>query len=176
MADLTTPVSKKDHIQGADDASITLVEYGDFQCPDCGVAYPIVKKLQKHFGSRMRFVFRNFPLEMHEYAEVAAESAEFAATEGKFWEMHDAIFENQRKLSEDMLTHTAENLGLDGKKLQGAWGSDALEQRVQDDVESGDDSGVHGTPTFFINGALWESSYDYESLVEGIEQSASKSK
>ena len=172
MAELSVAVSEKDHVQGDAKAAVTLVEYGDFQCPDCGVAYPIVKKLQKHFGARLRFVFRNFPLEMHEYAEVAAESAEFAATKGKFWEMHDAIFEGQRKLSEDMLTHAAEQLGLDGKALQGAWGSDALEERVQTDVESGEDSGVHGTPTFFVNGTLWDSSYDYESLVEGLEQAA----
>ncbi len=173
MADLSTPVTEKDHIQGAASAAITLVEYGDFQCPDCGVAYPIVKKLQQHFGSKLRFVFRHYPLEMHEYAEVAAESAEFAAAKGKFWEMHDAIFENQRKLDESMLTQTAENLGLDGKALQGAWGSEAMENKVQADMEGGDDSGVHGTPTFFINGERWENSYDYNSLLEGIDQAIS---
>ena len=173
MADLSVPVSEKDHVQGDSNAAATLVEYGDFQCPDCGVAYPIVKQLQKHFGARLRFVFRNFPLEMHPYAEVAAESAEYAATKGKFWPMHDAIYENQRQLSDKMLLHAAGQIGLDAKLMQGAWGSDALETCVQDDLEGGEDSGVHGTPTFFINGRLWDESYDFESLVEGIEQAIS---
>src|SRR5271155_2195199 len=96
---LKNPVTPNDHIQGPGSAEVTLVEYGDYECPHCGHAYPIVKRIQKHFGEDVRFVFRNFPLsEMHPNAESAAETAEFAATENKFWEMHDAIFENQRKL------------------------------------------------------------------------------
>src|SRR5271163_1967267 len=99
MAMLKVPVTADDHIQGDPDAPIILVEYGDYQCPHCGHAYPIVKRVQKHFGKRLGFVFRNFPLsEIHPYAESAAEAAEFAAVQGRFWEMHDGIFENQDTL------------------------------------------------------------------------------
>src|ERR1700733_13665129 len=99
MATLKVPVTSRDHIQGDAHAPITLVEYGDYQCPHCAHAHPIVKRVQKHFGKRLRFVFRNFPLnEIHPQAEIAAESAEFAATQSRFWEMHDAIFENQQEL------------------------------------------------------------------------------
>ncbi len=97
---LRVPVSAQDHMQGAATATCTLVEYGDYECPHCGRAYPIVKRVQKHFGKRLRFVFRNFPLgEMHPHAESAAESAEFAGSKNKFWEMHDLLFENQENLS-----------------------------------------------------------------------------
>src|SRR5271155_277337 len=96
MAKLKTPVGPEDHTQGGPHAPVTLVEYGDYECPHCGMAYPIVKRVQKHFGSRLRFVFRNFPLkEMHPNAEPAAESAEFAGAQGRYWEMHDGIYANQ---------------------------------------------------------------------------------
>src|SRR5580692_8744955 len=99
MSVLKVPVSSADHIQGDEKAPIVLVEYGDYECPHCGHAYPIVKQIQKHFGKRLAFVFRNFPLnEIHPDAEPAAETAEFAGANGKFWEMHDAIFENQETL------------------------------------------------------------------------------
>src|ERR1039458_9033463 len=103
MSTLKVPVGPSDHIQGDANAECTLMEYGDYQCPHCGRAYPIVKRVQKHFGKRLRFVFRNFPLnEAHPQAEFAAESAEFAGAHGKFWEMHDGLFENQSRLGGDL--------------------------------------------------------------------------
>src|SRR4029077_14754840 len=113
MTTLKIPVGPADHIQGDANAPCTLVEYGDYECPYCGSAYPIVKRIQKHFGKRIRFVFRNFPLnEMHPHAESAAESAEFAAAHGKFWEMHDALFENQGRLASPLYLDLARELNL----------------------------------------------------------------
>ena len=118
MAKLKVPVSPADHAQGPADAPVTLVEYGDYECPHCGHAYPIVKALQKRFGKQLRFVFRNFPLrEIHPNAEAAAETAEFAATQDKFWEMHDLIYENQQDLSDELLSDLANRLKLDAREL-----------------------------------------------------------
>src|SRR4029077_9150426 len=109
---LALPVSERDHRQGPDSAPLTLVEYGDYQCPYCGAAYPVVKRLQKKMGKNLRFVFRNFPLtQAHPYAMVAAEAAEAAALQGKFWEMHDLLFEQQRSLSPDVIPQWAKNIG-----------------------------------------------------------------
>jgi len=113
MTTLKLPVRPEDHVQGDEHAAITLVEYGDYQCPHCGRAYPIVKRLQKHFGKQLRFVFRNFPLnEIHPQAETAAETAEFAGSEGKYWEMHDVLFENQSRFSPSFFEELAQRLGL----------------------------------------------------------------
>src|SRR6187401_850202 len=113
VARLTLPVGARDHAQGPADAPVTLVEYGDYECPHCGRAYPIVKRVQKHFGKRLRFIFRNFPLsEMHPQAEHAAETAEFAGSSGKFWEMHDALFENQESFGDQMFLGLAQELNL----------------------------------------------------------------
>src|SRR5579862_8370643 len=121
MATLKTPVSSDDHMQGDEHAPVVLVEYGDYECPHCGHAYPIVKQVQEHFGKRLCFVFRNFPLnESHPNAESAAEAAEFAATQRRFWEMHDAIFENQDALGRPLLLELAEQLGLPAKALNRA--------------------------------------------------------
>ena len=169
MADLTAAVTDEDHQQGSDGAPVTLVEYGDYQCPDCGVAFGIVQQVQRHFGNKVRFVYRNFPLEMHPMAEPAAEAAEFAATQGKFWEMHDAIYEHQSSLSEAMLEKTGGQLGLDREGVRQAIEQGEFEERIEADMESGDSSGVRGTPTFFINGKQMSGSYDYESLQRAIE-------
>jgi protein-disulfide isomerase len=116
---LRVPVGEKDHVQGSADAKCTLVEYGDYQCPHCGHAYPIVKRVQKHFGKKLRFVFRNFPLaEMHPHAESAAESAEFAGSHGKFWEMHDGLFENQEQLGGSLYLQLAQQIGLAPQELR----------------------------------------------------------
>jgi protein-disulfide isomerase len=170
MSKLSVPVSDKDHRQGDPDAPCTLVEYGDYQCPSCGHAYPIVKRVQKHFGKRLLFVFRNFPLsEMHPYAEPAAEAAEFAATHTKFWEMHDLLFENQDRLDNALLFQLAQQLHLDPEKLRQALASSEFEPRVRADFRGGVRSGVNGTPTFFINGQRHDGAYDYASLTEAIE-------
>src|SRR5262245_41853231 len=119
MTMLKVPVTADDHVQGPPDAPVTLVEYGDYQCPHCGHAYPIVKAVQKHFGRHLRFVFRNFPLgEMHPMAEPAAEAAEFAGAHGKFWEMHDLIFQDQADLSPQLLLQLGARTGLDQGELR----------------------------------------------------------
>jgi protein-disulfide isomerase len=170
MSKLSIPVSDKDHRQGDADAPCTLVEYGDYECPSCGQAYPIVKRVQKHFGKRLLFVFRNFPLsEMHPYAEPAAETAEFAGAHHKFWEMHDLLYENQDRLDDALLFQLAEQLQLDPEKLRQALAAKEFEPRVRADFRGGVRSGVNGTPTFFINGQRHDGAYDYASLVEAIE-------
>lgn len=177
MSELKVPVTASDHIQGDERASITLVEYGDYECPHCGSAYPIVKRVQKHFGARMRFVFRNFPLvQAHPHAQSAAEAAEFAAAHGKFWEMHDAIFENQQRLSVQLLQQLAEKLGLPGADLAKALQTQQYGERVRADFMGGVRSGVNGTPTFFINDRRHDGLFDYEDLVAGIEEQAARSK
>src|SRR5271169_87046 len=169
MATLKPPVAEQDHVQGKEDAKATLVEYGDYQCPHCGTAYPIVKRVQKHFGKNLRFVFRNFPLgEIHPQAESAAETAEFADAQGKFWEMHDGLFENQGRLGEPLYLELAEELGLSAETLQKALEEGQYKSRVRVDFSSGVRSGVNGTPTFFINGKRHDGPFDYESLVLAI--------
>jgi protein-disulfide isomerase len=170
MATMKNPVSGEDHIQGDAKAPVLLVEYGDYECPHCGHAYPIIKQVQKHFGKRLGFIFRNFPLnEMHPNAEGAAEAAEFAATKGKFWEMHDGIFENQRILGVPMLLELAEKLGMAANDLEAALEGEEFVERVKEDFLGGVRSGVNGTPTFFINGHRHDGSFEFEELVGAIE-------
>jgi protein-disulfide isomerase len=167
---LKVPVTSSDHIQGDENAAITLVEYGDYQCPHCGHAYPIVQKVQKHFGKQLRFVFRNFPLnEIHPEAESAAETAEFAAAHKKFWEMHDAIFENQQDLGLPLLQELAKKLGLSTSDLDRALSAEEYAPRVKDDFLGGVRSGVNGTPTFFINGKRHDGPFEFEYLVYAID-------
>jgi protein-disulfide isomerase len=171
MATLKAPVTPQDHIQGPENAQISLVEYGDYECPHCGHAYPIVKRVQKHFSKDLRFVFRNFPLsEMHSQAEPAAEAAEFAGAEGKFWQMHDGLFENQERLGEPLYSELAQELGLSSAALQQALADGKYEKRVRADFSGGVRSGVNGTPTFFINGKRHDGSFEYESLVLAIQK------
>ncbi|MEO8071235.1 MAG: thioredoxin domain-containing protein [Acidobacteriota bacterium] len=170
MATLKVPVNQHDHAQGPTDAPVTLVEYGDYECPHCGRAYPIVKAVQKHFGKRLRFVFRNFPLsEIHPHAESAAEVAEAAAAQGKFWEMHDAIFENQTRLGGPLYVALAQTLHLDMPSFQDALKAREFRDRVRADFSSGVRSGVNGTPTFFINGQRHDAPFDFEDLVAAID-------
>jgi protein-disulfide isomerase len=171
MSELKIPVSASDHIQGDAQARITLVEYGDYECPHCAAAYPIVKRVQKHFGKRLQFVFRNFPLvQAHPNAQSAAEAAEFAAAHGKFWEMHDAIYENQRELSMDFLLRLAEKLGLERPALAKALKNEEFAEKVRADFLGGVRSGVNGTPTFFINNHRHDGPFDYGDLVDNIER------
>jgi protein-disulfide isomerase len=170
MAELRVAVTPKDHVQGPDDAPITLVEYGDYQCPYCGQAYPIVKRVQKHFGKTLRFVFRNFPLrEAHPHAESAAETAEFAGAHGKFWEMHDLLFENQEQLGGPLYLELAKKLGLDAPALRQSLADGQYRNRVDSDFTGGVRSGVNGTPTFFINGERHDGPFDYDTLSHAIQ-------
>ncbi len=171
MATLKVPVGPADHSQGPADAPVTLVEYGDYECSQCGHAYPIIKAVQNRFGKQLRFAFRNFPLrEIHPNAEVAAETAEFAATHGKFWDMHDLIFENQNSLSEQMLGELAHRLTLDRQALRDALRSGTFAERVQEDLSSGVRSWVNGTPTFFINSQRHDGDFELETLLQAIQK------
>jgi len=171
MATLKVLVTGEDHAQGPEDADVTLVEYGDYECPHCGRAYPIVKQVQKHFGKRLRFVFRNFPLsEMHPHAEAAAEVAEFAGAQGKFWEMHDRLFENQERLGEALFLDLDKELKLSATAMRQALAQKTFEARVRADFTGGVRSGVNGTPTFFINGQRHNGSFDFDALVSAVQQ------
>jgi protein-disulfide isomerase len=174
MTTLKIPVGPADHIQGDPKAACTLVEYGDYECPYCGSAYPVVKRLQKHFGKRLRFVFRNFPLgEMHPHAESAAESAEFAGAHEKFWEMHDALYENQERLSGALYLELATELKLVPEDLRAALEKRQFLSKVKADFSGGVRSGVNGTPTFFINGQRHDAPFDYPNLLSAIESASS---
>jgi protein-disulfide isomerase len=177
VAELTLPVSEeRDRIRGNPDAPVTLVEYGDYECPYCGAAYPIVKEQQKRMGERLRFVFRNFPIaEAHPHAGQAAEAAEAAAPQGHFWEMHDHLFEHQRHLEADDLHAYAEALGLDVGRFDRELGQHAHAQRLREDFMSGVRSGVGGTPTFNINGKRHDDSYEVQTLSAALERAADES-
>jgi protein-disulfide isomerase len=170
MSDLKAPVTSNDHVQGDPGAMVTLVEYGDYQCPYCGEAYYVVKLLQQHFGKDLRFVFRNFPLtQMHPEAEPAAETAEFAGAHGRFWEAHDALYENQPSLGLPMYATIVKALALSEAELLQALQAGIYQPKVEADLEGGVRSGVNGTPTFFVNGHLHQGGHDLGSLAEAIE-------
>jgi len=153
MSALNPPVSEHDHSAGPDNAPVTLVEYGDYECPYCGMAHPIVQSIQRKLGDQLRFVFRNFPLrEAHPHAQHAAEAAESAGAQGKFWEMHDIIFEHQDALEDLDLIRYAGDIGIDPDRVADDLANKTREKRVREDFRSGVRSGVNGTPTFFING------------------------
>jgi protein-disulfide isomerase len=174
---LKVAVTAEDHAQGPESAPVTLVEYGDYECPHCGRAYPIVKQIQKHFGKRLRLVFRNFPLsEMHPHAEGAAEAAEFAGAQGKFWEMHDLLFENQDRLDEALYLALAQELELPAGALRKSLEAGTYRIRVRADFTGGVRSGVNGTPTFFINGHRQDGPFDFEDLVSAIDKAVDTAK
>jgi protein-disulfide isomerase len=169
-ASLTLPVGQRDHQQGPETAPVTLVEYGDYECPHCGEAYPIVKEIERRLGDRLHFVFRNFPLtQSHPHAEHAAEAAEAAAVQGKFWEMHDYLFEHQQALDDAHLVQYAVALNLDEETFKREMTEHVHTNRVREDFLSGVRSGVNGTPTFFINGVRHDGSYELETLFAAIE-------
>jgi protein-disulfide isomerase len=171
---LTVPVTEdRDHIQGPADAAVTLVQYGDYECPYCGEAYPIIKEVQARMADRLRFVFRNFPISTsHPHAERAAEAAEAAAVQGKFWQMHDVLYENQRRLREEDLRTYAERLELDIERYDQEMAEQVHAARIHEDFMSGVRSGVNGTPTFYINGVRHDDSYETETLLDALERAA----
>ena len=169
MANLKTPITQHDHVQGDESAPLTLLEYGDFECPHCGRAHPIVKALQERFGERLRFVYRHFPLtQMHPHAEGAAEAAEFAGAHKKFWEMHDLLFENQDQLGLPLYQELAGTLGLSVSALIAALKEGKFTAKVRSDFSGGVRSGVNGTPTFFINGVRYDGPVDVISMSEAL--------
>jgi protein-disulfide isomerase len=168
---LAIPVGKDDHVLGPADAPVTLVEYGDYQCPACGAAHPMVKVILKRLGAKLRFVFRNMPLsEIHPYAELAAEAAEAAAAQGKFWEMHDALYEHQDELGPDLVTTLAKRLRLDTSRFEDDLVSRRFLDHVKRDFMGGVRSGVNGTPTFFVDGMRYDGILDEQSLVTVLRQ------
>ena len=170
MSQLKPPVSANDHVQGRAKAPVTIVEYGDYECPYCGEAYPITKALQERLGDQLRFVFRNFPLaEAHPHAEHAAEAAEAAGAQGKFWEMHDLLYEKQDALEDEDLLRYAKALHLDVPRFVKDMEEHRYADRVREDFSSGVRSGVNGTPSFFINGARHDGPFDERSLMAAIE-------
>jgi protein-disulfide isomerase len=173
-AALTMPVTEdRDHFQGPADAAVTLVEYGDYECPFCGAAYPIIKEVQARTGEVLRFVFRNFPITTsHPHAERAAEAAEAAAAQGRFWEMHDLLYENQKRLRDQDLRAYAERLGLDVEPFDRDLAEHVHVARIHEDFMSGVRSGVNGTPTFYVNGVRHDDSYDVDTLLAAIERAA----
>ena len=172
---LTMPVTEgRDHLEGPPDAAVTLVEYGDYECPYCGAAYPVIKEVRARMGGRLRFVFRHFPvMTSHSRAEQAAEAAEAAASQGKFWQMHHLLYENQAHLRDPDLHAYAEKIGLDVEKFEGELARHVHATRVREDFMSGVRSGVSGTPTFYINGARHEEDeYEVETLLDILDRAA----
>ena len=171
MATLKFPVTPYDHAKGPANAPVTLLEYGDYECPSCGLAHPITEQIQKHFGQRLRFVFRHFPLsQAHPNAESAAQTAEFAGANGKFWDMHRDLYDNQDGLGLPFYLALASLLGLSQLELREALISGTFVPKVRADFLSGARSGVNSTPCFFINGVRHEGTYAFQELGAAIEQ------
>src|SRR5665213_2523234 len=170
MTTLRVPVSQNDHIQGDAHAEVTLVEYGDYECPYCGLASPIVRRVQAHFGWRLRFVFRHFPMtEAHPLAEGAAEVAEFAGAHGKFWEMHDQLYANQSELGLPLYLAIAGSLSLPEQELRAALADELYASKIKDDFLGGVPFTPLRTPAFYINDQRHDASYDYEELCSAID-------
>jgi len=163
------PMPERDHIQGPTDAPVMLLEYGDYECPYCGEAYPVIREVQKRLGKHLCFAFRNFPLtKAHPHAEHAAEAAEAAAAQGRFWEMHDLLYENQNALEDEDLARYAAALGLDAQRLLKEVMTDAHIDRVREDFRSGARNGVNGTPSFFINGIRYDGVTGVDEILEAL--------
>ena len=169
-AHLAIPVSERDHSQGPANAAVTLVQYGDYECPYTRQSTTGVRAIQQQLGDKLRFVFRNFPLiQIHPHALHAAEAAEAADAQGKFWEMHDYIFHHQHTLEDTDLQRFAEAVGLDLARYAQDVAAHSHIARIEEDLESGEESGVGGTPTFYINGVRHDGSWEQEVLLSAIE-------
>ncbi len=170
MIDLIPAVNSNDHIYGNLHAPLELVEYGDYECPFCGQAYPIVKSIQEKLGWDLKFIFRNFPLrKIHPHAYPAAVATEAAALQGKFWEMHDIIFENQKTLEPENILSFANNIGLDVNRFEMDIANEDLYLKAKRDFESGMKSGVNRTPTFFVNGRKFNGDWSKGQLLRYLE-------
>jgi protein-disulfide isomerase len=173
--ELAVPVGAADHVLGPAQAPVTVVEYGDFECPNCKQAAPAVKLLHQRFANRARIVYRHFPLEeVHPHALLAAQAAEAAGGQGRFWEMHDLLFDNQSHLKLRQLRDYAERLELDMTRFNADLDDEVYLQRVREHIQSGHRSGVRATPTFFVNGMIQDVSFGLHLLVEGVEAALPK--
>ena len=167
------PVGARDHARGPKDAPVTLVMYGDYECPYCGAAHPVLEDLQERVGEQVRFVFRHFPLDsVHPHARRAAQAAEAAASQGHFWEMHDLLYERQGELGEGDLTRHAAELGLDLRRFEADLANDHHAWRIEEDRLGGNRAGVRGTPAFFVNGIRYAGTVDLDGLLAAIEEAA----
>jgi protein-disulfide isomerase len=169
---LTLPVNiGSDHIQGSVNAPLNIVEYGDYECPYTGMAHPIVKEIIRQFGDKLYFVFRNFPLnDIHPHAQAAAEAAEAASAQDKFWEMHDYLFEHQKALDHSHLLEYAKKVGLDIERFKMDLADHVYTSLIDESLKTGIKSGVEGTPTFYINGVRYEDSWDLQTFSETIKR------
>jgi protein-disulfide isomerase len=166
---LTVPLNERDHVIGLETAPVTVVEYGDYECPYCGAAHPVTKALQQALGDDLRFAYRHFPLsQIHPHSYQAAEAAEAAGAQDSFWEMHDMLFENQRRLSTEDLLAYAGALGLELKQFAEDLAEHRHAPKIREDFLSGVRSGVNGTPTFFINGVRHDGGYDLASMLKAV--------
>jgi protein-disulfide isomerase len=171
VAQLALPVGERDHVQGSPNAPVTLVEYGDYECPYCRAAVPIVQELQRLLGDQLRFVFRHFPLtRLHPHAQHAAEAAEAAAAQGMFFETHAALFEHQEALDDDHLVQYAADLHLDTARIRRELGAQSHAGRVREDFESGLRSGVRGTPTFYLDGDRYDGLVGVRQILAAIQE------
>ncbi len=170
-ARLITPVGPQDHVQGPANAPVTLVEYGDYECQYCGRAHPIIQDLQNYLGTQFRYIYRHFPIRsIHSHSQLAAEAAEAAGAQGKFWEMHDALYDHQDALEREDILDYGRQIGLDMARFEADLDSHVHAERVHEDFREGIRSGVNGTPTFFINEVRYDGAWDLESLIEAIEK------
>ncbi|MDB5106536.1 MAG: protein-disulfide isomerase [Fibrobacteres bacterium] len=170
-ARLTVPLEESDHVQGPAGVPLELVEYGDYQCTHCLRAYPIIKRLQQNLKSRLRFAYRNFPMtQQHPEALNAARAAEAAGLQGRFWQMHDMLFENQEYLDYESLLQYAAELRMDVNRFARDYRSQKVEDKIREDFESGVRSGVNGTPTFFINGLRYDGDWSFYSLFQVLQE------
>ena len=168
---LAVPVTRRDHIRGPFNAPVTLLEYGDFECPYCGQAHAIVQAVEQEMGDQLRFAFRHFPLtNMHPHAEHAAEAAESAGAQGMFWEMHDLLYENQDALDDRDIANYAAELGIDVRRIVSDIVSGAHSGKIRQDFVSGVRSDVNGTPTFFINGMRYDGPRDVYSMLQALQE------
>jgi protein-disulfide isomerase len=172
-ARLAVPVGERDHASGPPDAPVTLVEYGDYECPYCRRTEPFVRRIRQQMGNRLRFVFRNYPQNtVHPHASIAAQAAEAAAAQGKFWPMHDELYDHQDELADADLSKFALRAGLEIYKFQADVSSERFAEKVRDDFAGGQASGVTRTPTFFINDIRYDGEREYEPLLAAIERAA----
>ena len=171
---LTPPINEsRDHIQGPGSAAVTLVEFGDYECPYCAQAYLIIKEVQERSGSKLRFVFRSFPLtNVRPHAYRAALAVEAAAAQGRFWEMYDFLFKHGQVLTDDNLKQSAAKMGLNGSKFDREFLGGTYSRHVDEDIQSGKESGVTKTPTFFINGDRYDDPWDLDTLLSALDEAS----
>ena len=173
MSTLSPPAPDRDHVAGPADARVTLVEYGDFECPHCGALHPVVQAARKAFGGNLRFVFRHFPLRSsHPHALAAAKAAEAAGEQGRFWEMHDRLYRRQTQLSDADLERHAGDLGLDLERFRQSLSSRAHEERIREDLTGAAEIGVRGTPSLFINGERYDGPLERDNIFAALARAA----